>query len=102
MAKIISICTEVPAYKHTQQHILEFMEGAYSAGEKEMKILRYLYKHSGIETRYSVIPDYTLSMDAWRFFPKSRDLEPFPGLEQRMDWFKTYALPYPCKLPTDA
>ena len=93
MAKIISISTEVPSYKHTQQHILEFMEGAYSAGEKEMRILRYLYGHSGIETRYSIIPDYTLPIDEWRFFPKSRDLEPFPNLEQRMDWFKTYALP---------
>jgi len=93
MAKIVSICTEVPAYKHTQQHLLEFMEGAYNAGDKEKRILKYLYTHSGVETRYSVISDYTLPIDAWRFYPKSRDLEPFPRLEQRMDWFKTHALP---------
>lgn len=93
MAKIISICTEVPAYKHTQQHILEFMEGAYNVGEKEKRVLKYLYNHSGIETRYSVIPDYSLPMSAWRFYPQSADLEPFPTLEHRMDWFKECALP---------
>ena len=93
MAKIISISTEVPAYKHTQQHLLEFMDGAYNAGEKESRILSYLYKHSGIDTRYSVIPDFTLPIDEWQFFPKSRDLEPFPNLEYRMHWFKMHAMP---------
>ena len=93
MAKIISISTEVPAYNHTQQHLLEFMEGAYNAGEKEKRILSYLYKHSGIDTRYSVIPDFTLPTGDWQFFPKSRDLEPFPGLEHRMQWYKQHALP---------
>jgi predicted naringenin-chalcone synthase len=93
MAKIISIATAVPQYKHTQQHLLEFMEGAYEAGEKEKKILRYLYRHSGIDTRYSVIPDFTLPVDEWEFFPQSPNLEPFPALEYRMLWFKKHALP---------
>ena len=97
MAKIISISTEVPAYKHTQQHLLEFMEGAYNAGEKEKRILSYLYKHSGIDTRYSVIPDFTLPINEWQFFPKSRDLEPFPNLEYRMRWFGKHALPLTLK-----
>ncbi len=93
MAKIISIATEVPQYKHTQKSLLEFMEGAYGAGEKEKRILKYLYEHSGIDNRYSVIPDFTLPMDEWQFFPKSVDLEPFPNLEHRMKWFQRYALP---------
>ena len=93
MPKIISIATEVPEFMHTQQHLLEFMEGAYSADEKQSRILSYLYRHSGIETRYSVIPDYTLPMSDWQFYPHSRDLEPFPGLEYRMEWYKKHALP---------
>ncbi len=93
MAKIISIATEVPQYKHTQQHLLEFMEGAYGAGEKEKRILSYLYNHSGIDNRYSVIPDFTLPVGEWEFFPKSADLEPFPDLTHRMKWFHKYALP---------
>ena len=97
MAKIISISTEVPAYKHTQQHLLEFMQGAYNAGEKESRILNYLYKHSGIDTRYSVIPDFTSPLAEWEFFPRSRDLEPFPNLDYRMQWFKKHALPLSLK-----
>ena len=93
MAKVISIATEVPAYKHTQQHLLEFMEGAYGANDKQKRILSYLYNHSGIDTRYSVIPDFTLPVDEWQFFPKSRDLEPFPSLEYRMQWYQEQALP---------
>lgn len=93
MAKIISIATQTPPYCHTQQQLLEFMDGAYGAGDKERRILSYLYKHSGIDTRYSVIPDYTAPMSEWQFYPKSRDLEPFPGLEYRMEWYKRHALP---------
>lgn len=97
MAKIISIATEVPEYQHTQQHLLEFMERAYGADEKQKRILGYLYSHSGIDTRYSVIPDFTLPVNDWQFFPKSVDLEPFPGIEHRMKWFKDHALPLSLK-----
>jgi len=69
------------------------MEGAYNAGEKEKRILGYLYTHSGIETRYSVIPDYTVPMHEWEFYPRSANLEPFPNLEYRMQWFHKHALP---------
>jgi predicted naringenin-chalcone synthase len=97
VAKIISISTEVPPYKHTQQDLLAFMEGAYEAGDKEKRILSYLYRHSGIDHRYSVIPDYTIPMEGWQFYPKTKNLEPFPGLEHRLDWFKKHALPLSLK-----
>jgi predicted naringenin-chalcone synthase len=93
VAKIISIATKVPQYRHTQQQLLAFMDGAYGAGDKERRILSYLYKHSGINTRYSVIPDYTAPMSEWQFYPKSRNLEPFPNLEYRMEWYHRHALP---------
>jgi len=32
-------------------------------------------------------------MDEWEFFPKTPDLEPFPNLEHRMQWFHRNALP---------
>ncbi len=97
MAKIISIGTSVPQFRHTQQQLLEFMEGAYNAGLREKRILGYLYKHSGIDFRYSVIPDFTLPIEDWEFFPKSRDLEPFPLLDYRMDWYNRFALPLALK-----
>ncbi len=73
--------------------MLQFMEGAYDVGDKEKRILSYLYRHSGIDSRYSVIPDYTVPMSEWQFYPKTANLEPFPALEQRLDWFKKHALP---------
>ena len=30
-------------------------------------------------------------MDKWEFYPKSANLEPFPGIEQRMEWFGRHA-----------
>jgi predicted naringenin-chalcone synthase len=93
LAKIISIATAVPAYQHKQGSLLSFMEAAYGAGEKEKRILSYLYSHSGIDTRYSVIPDFTLPTEEWEFFPRTKDLEPFPNLDHRMDWFNKHALP---------
>ncbi len=97
MAKIISIGTSVPQFRHTQQQLLEFMEGAYEAGIREKRILGYLYKHSGIDFRYSVIPDFTMPIEEWEFFPKSRDLEPFPLLDHRMAWYNRFALPLALK-----
>ena len=80
-------------YLHKQEDILHFMERAYNIDDAQKRVLRYLYHHSGIEKRYSVIPDYTCLMDEWAFFPRNEALEPVPSLEQRMDWFKQYALP---------
>ncbi len=62
-------------------------------GEQENRKLRYLYHHSGIDHRYSVIGDYSKPVSEWRFYPQTENLEPFPSLEQRMNWFNRYAAP---------
>ncbi|MBD0351447.1 MAG: type III polyketide synthase [Flavisolibacter sp.] len=84
MSKIISIGTALPAYCHQQMDILEFMQQVYAATEVERRKLRYLYSHSGISQRYSVVPDYSRPLPEWKFYPQSENLEPFPSLEQRM------------------
>lgn len=93
MSKITSIGTAVPAYKHQQQDILGFMQRVYALGEAEKRKLRFLYHHGGIDTRYSVIPDYSLPANGWEFFSASENLEPFPSLEKRMQCFRREALP---------
>jgi predicted naringenin-chalcone synthase len=40
-----------------------------------------------------VIPDYSLPAGEWKFYTASENLEPFPPLEQRMQWFQQYAAP---------
>ncbi len=91
MSKIISIGTANPAYRHQQSDILQFMQMVYAFGETDKRKLKFLYNHSGIETRYSVVPDYSLELDKWQFFSKGENLEPTPSVEQRMKWFNRHA-----------
>ncbi len=93
MSKIIAIGTAVPAFRHRQQDILEFMQAVYALSETDKRKLRFLYRQSAIDTRYSVIPDYSRPLPEWKFYPHSENLEPFPSLEQRMNWYQKYAAP---------
>src|SRR5512139_3217647 len=64
--------------------ILPFMQTVYAANETDKRKMRFLYQHSGIKQRYSVLPDYTRPVSEWKFYPPTENLEPFPSLEQRM------------------
>ena len=87
MSKIISIATGVPSYKHQQTDIFKFADTIYSNNETDSRKLKFLYRHSGIDSRYSVLPDYSCLATERQFYAKSKDLEPFPDLEKRMEWF---------------
>jgi predicted naringenin-chalcone synthase len=91
LSKIVSISTALPSYKHEQMDILNFMQNVYAMDEAEKRKLRFLYRQSSIQTRYSVIPDYSLNAPEWMFYPASENLQPFPSLEKRMDWFNKMA-----------
>ena len=67
------------------------MQNVYAMDEVEKRKLRFLYHQSAIETRYSVLPDYSLSAGEWQFYPASENLEPFPDLELRMKWYNKTA-----------
>jgi predicted naringenin-chalcone synthase len=91
LSKIVSISTAVPSFKHAQNDILNFMQNVYAMNEVEKRKLKFLYHQSAIETRYSVLPDYSLNADEWQFYPASENLEPFPNLELRMNWYNKTA-----------
>ena len=91
MSKIVSIATDVPPYKHEQNAICAFADNIYCHDKTESRKLNYLYNHSGIQTRYSVIPDYSLKPCDRQFYSTSADLEPFPDLEKRMKWYADHA-----------
>lgn len=93
MSKIVAIGTAVPAFRHRQEDILQFMQTVYAFSEPDRRKLRYLYHHSGIDTRYSVIPDYGRPLAEWKFYPQTENLHPFPSLEQRMVWYQQHAAP---------
>ena len=93
MSKIISIGTALPPYKNKQDDILKFMQLVFAMSPSENRKLRFLYHQSGIEHRYSVIPDYSCEIDHWNFYPQTENLEPFPSLEKRMSVFNNSAGP---------
>lgn len=93
MSKIISIGTAVPQHQHAQSDILDFMHRVYALAEDDKRKLKFLYRRGGINTRYSVIPDYSLPADEWAFYSPTENLEPFPRLEKRMEWYQQYAAP---------
>jgi predicted naringenin-chalcone synthase len=93
MAKITSLGTAVPAYQHLQHHILQFAKRVHATDEKSHRVIEFLYKQSGINSRYSVLPDYSAPEQEWQFYYNSPTLEPFPNLEKRMDCYHEHAAP---------
>ena len=91
MADIISIATAEPAYQHLQADICSFMQASYQLDAIQSRKLKFLYDHSGINTRYSIIADYNAALAVNDFIPLQAD-HPFPNLEQRMDIFEREAL----------
>jgi predicted naringenin-chalcone synthase len=77
----------VPPYKHRQEDIGAFADTIYCSNEVDSRKMKFLYRHSGINNRYSVIPDYSSKASDRQFYEKSTDLEPFPNLEKRMQCY---------------
>jgi len=69
------------------------MQRVYALTDTEQRKLKFLYRQGGIDTRYSVIPDYSLPATEWEFYSPTENLEPFPRLEKRMEWYRQYAAP---------
>jgi predicted naringenin-chalcone synthase len=67
------------------------MQLVFAMNNTNNRKLKYLYHHSGIDYRYSVIPDYSLDVNGWEFYPQTENLEPFPSLEQRICLFNKAA-----------
>lgn len=84
MSKIVSIATAVPAFEHQQEELFRFADTVFSNSEEDSRKLKFLYNHSGINKRYSVLPDFNVSREERTFFPTTANLEPFPTVEQRL------------------
>lgn len=91
MSKITSIATSVPEYKHAQSILFDFADKVYNSNETDTRKLRFLYNHSGISYRHSIIPDFDLSLNERVFFDKSFNLQPVPSIEKRMALFNQHA-----------
>ena len=84
MANILSIGTALPQYRHAQNEILKFMQKAYRLNEEDARKLAFLYKHSEIKNRYSVLSDFARPETEWEFFCNDGEI---PPLDKRMKVF---------------
>ncbi len=63
MGKITAISTALPKYKYNQLEIFESIKLLHASTSKEERILKYLYSNSGIDVRYSALPDFNVNQD---------------------------------------
>jgi predicted naringenin-chalcone synthase len=92
MSTLVNIATAVPTNKYKQEDLAGFTCDLFQYPEKRRNVLKTLYKRSGIETRYSVIPDYNTELEDRLFYPKTKNLEPFPDTSFRMQFYAKAAL----------
>jgi len=88
MSLIVSISTALPEYKNKQSDIADFMIELLECTAQKGNKLRALYSTSGIDTRYSVLPDFSLASSKRKFFSQGA----IPSLEHRMELYKSNAL----------
>jgi predicted naringenin-chalcone synthase len=86
-SRIISIGTAVPEYATAQNDILGFMQDAYNEPLVSRK-LNALFHHSGIDTRYSVLPDFSMKNNRELFLQNHEK----PHLQERIDVFRNKAM----------
>jgi predicted naringenin-chalcone synthase len=91
MSYITAIGTATPAHRFSQSAIADFMVRAMQLDEHEAKKLRALYRATGIESRYSVLPDYGKTAD-YEFYANSADLTPMPSTKKRLEFFRKHAV----------
>lgn len=70
---------------------MTFMTRMMDVPPEEHRKIRIIYRASGIDTRYSVLQDYTRSQ-GFTFFPNTPEA-PFPSTAQRMAQYETAAAP---------
>ena len=89
---ITSIGTANPLYKRSQKEAAELISAALDLNPTEKRLLRMIYKATGIDARHSVLPDYCSELGSFTFFPNAPE-DPFPSTAARMAIYKENALP---------
>lgn len=90
---ITAIGTAVPPNQITQAQVADFMAQALEMEESEARRLRALYRASGIQTRHTVLDDYTRQPGEFEFYGNQVGMEPFPAIDQRMELYRKHATP---------
>lgn len=92
MSKITSIATAVPAYRQSQMQIYDVIRAVHAQTEEEARVLRFMYKSSGIETRYAAVPDFNLENGRSEIIQIAGEDVNTSGLEERLKIYNKAAL----------
>ncbi|MDA0314129.1 MAG: type III polyketide synthase [Bacteroidetes bacterium] len=88
-SSIVSIGLSNPGAPVPQAEILRFMQVVHQLDAQERRKLDFLYRKSGIDSRHSVLEDFQKEeVNDFAFFPKNKELHPFPGTAARMQVFE--------------
>lgn len=90
LSYLSSIETAVPDYSYAQETLTDFYLRSTDDVNTRRKI-RIVAAKTGIEKRYSVIPDFDKEPDQFQFFNRSATLLPEPTLSQRMQLYQQHA-----------
>jgi len=93
---ITAIGTANPPWQRSQPDLPDLFYSAFNLDPAELRMLRIIYKKSGIETRYSVLQDYVRQPGEFEFFPNHPG-ESFPSTAARMKIYQENALPLALK-----
>ncbi len=89
---ISAIGTANPKYRIPQDEIYHFMVSAFDLDKNNASRLKLIYDNSGIEYRYSVLPDFAKGDDQERlFFNNTAETNYFPGTAERMQLYQSEA-----------
>jgi predicted naringenin-chalcone synthase len=89
---IVSTGIANPGKPIPQDTIRNFMKIAHGLEVEEARKLNFIYRHSGINSRHSVLNDFNFDDPSkFTFFPNNLDLNPFPSTKQRMKIFQETA-----------
>ncbi|ASQ45406.1 type III polyketide synthase [Legionella clemsonensis] len=88
---ITAIGTANPPYKRSQQEIATLICEGFNLTIAQKRLVKTIYKASGIKQRHSVLSDYCKSCGEFDFFPNTADAA-LPTTAKRMQIFKEHAL----------
>lgn len=96
MSYITAIGIANPQHRFSQSGIADFMAKAMQLTQNESRLLRTIFKASGIDFRHSVLEDYGKEKD-FTFYSNSKDFEPFPTTEKRLAVFRENVVGLSCQ-----
>lgn len=88
-AHIQHLATAVPPHAISQAATLDYLTNGLGLSTDSRRRMARVLEQSGIETRHSVLPDFTEPRAAQLFVPDA----PLPDVQQRMAAYREHALP---------